>query len=252
MVHVLMYYAADTGSVSGYIPSALSGAVGVPAGWYPVEALAQAFNLAWGGIIWDESEDPSDGANRLVLKYAVYYYKQEWINLTDKVGWKSPNSGGAEVFNTLRNIASGGVSHAEGAATTASGYASHAEGAVTTASGNTSHAEGANATASGKSSHAEGCDTKALGDYSHAEGLGTIAQGERQHVSGEKNIPDDTSLVIVGNGSWNRDVPSNAYTLDRQGNGWFAGGIELTSPNGTRYKFTVSDDGTLTSTVVTE
>lgn len=236
MVHVLLYYAVDTGSVSGYIPSALGGMVGVPAGWYPVEALAQAFNLAWGGIIWDDREDPIDGANRLLLKYAVFHFKQEWITLSDKVGWRSTTGTGAEVFNSLRNTASGECSHAEGYNTTASGVDSHAEGFKTTASGYNSHAEGGYTTASGGNSH--------------AEGYKTIAAGANSHVQGKYNIEDTANKYahIVGNGELNE--PSNAHTLDWDGNAWFAGGIELTSPNGTRYRFTVSDDGTLNATVV--
>ncbi len=184
MVHVSLYYATDTAAVSGYIPPALSSMVGVPAGWYPVEMLGQAFGLAWGGIIWDASEDPIDGANRLVLKYSIYQYKQEWANLSDKIGWRGQSGVSSEVFNTLQNIASGDTSHAEGVLTTASGQTSHAEGEFTTASGYTSHAEGYSTTASGNRSHAEGHSTTAYGYASHAEGDETIASGDVSHAEG--------------------------------------------------------------------
>lgn len=248
MVHVSLYYAIDTGAVSGYIPDALAGAVGVPAGWYPVEVLGQEFGLAWGGIISDASQDPIDGASRLLLKYDVYHHAQGWVNLSDKVGWRGESGGGAEVFNTLQNKATGGCSHAEGFHTFAHGVGSHAEGNLSTASG--------------YASHAEGVDTIASGYASHAEGLLTAAIGRSQHVEGEYNIRDFSYneetrgkfIHIAGNGT-GEDSLSNAYTLDWDGNGWFAGtvectGILLTSPNGTKYKITVADDGTLSAATV--
>jgi 1,4-alpha-glucan branching enzyme len=133
----------------------------------------------------------------------------------------------------------------------ATGFASHAEGRLTTASGTRSHAEGESTIASGDYAHAEGGKTEASGNHSHSEGCGTIAASNMQHVQGKYNIfdPYNKYAHIVGNGAYG--TPSNAHTLDWDGNAWFAGGIELTSPNGTRYRFTVSDDGTLTAKVVT-
>ncbi len=290
MEHVALYYAIDTQAVSGYIPDALAGTVGVPAGWYPVEALSQAFGLAWGGIFGDESEVPADGSNSLVLKYEVYYHKQKWVNLSDKIGWRSADASGAEVFNSLKNtangncshaegdytIASGDNSHAEGQIATASGYASHAEGERTTASGYNSHAEGFRTTASGSSSHAEGEGTIASGDNSHAEGEYTVGSGANSHVQGKWNLKDTESKYahIVGNGE-SSFARSNAHTLDWDGNAWYSGDVYvgstsgvnrdegsrklvangdneiiLTSPSGTRYRLTVADDGTLTTAAV--
>lgn len=119
--------------------------------------------------------------------------------------------------------ASGEASHAEGCRTRASGGNSHAEGYKTVASGGISHAEGNTTTASGNYSHAEGTDTIASGYNSHAEGHGTTAHGENQHAEGKYNIIDtkDKYAHIVGNGDSNNS--SNAYTLDWDGNGWFAG-----------------------------
>ena len=249
MVHVSLYYAIDTGAVTGYINSALSGTLGVPAGWYPVEVLGQAFELSWGGIIWSEFDDPIDGANRLFLSYSVYQFKRDWDNISERVGWRSPVGSGAEIFNSLRNTASGNVSHAEGWVTIASGGASHAEGDSTIASGNVSHAEGNGTTASGSASHAEGNGTTASGNVSHAEGWVTIASGEDshaegeyteatkrgQHVQGRFNILDDSVADearygkyahIVGNGDGDSSR-SNAHTLDWNGLGWFAGGLKV-------------------------
>ena len=56
---------------------------------------------------------------------------------------------------------------------------------------------------------------------------------------------------VVGNGT-SATARSNAHTLDWDGNAWFAGGIELNSPDGTRYRITVADGGILTVTAVTE
>lgn len=81
-----------------------------------------------------------------------------------------------------------------------------------------------NNSAGGLHSHAEGSNNLAFGDYSHVEGIGNDAMGEAQHVSGKYCYPDDTKAVIVGNGK-NRLVRSNAYTLDLDGNGWFAGQV---------------------------
>lgn len=119
--------------------------------------------------------------------------------------------------------ASGEASHAEGCRTRASGGNSHAEGYKTVASGGISHAEGNTTTASGNYSHAEGTDTIASGYNSHAEGHGTTAHGENQHAEGKYNIIDikDKYAHIVGNGDSNNS--SNAYTLDWDGNGWYAG-----------------------------
>ena len=144
---------------------------------------------------------------------------------------------GSEVFNDYRvNVSSGMYSHAEGTETTASGhYGSHAEGWGTTASNQAAHAEGRYTTASGYGAHAEGRYTVASGSDSHAEGLYTIASGDYQHVSGVANIEDkgDKYAVIVGNGITGADSNyntvvrsrSNAYTLDWDGNAWFAGNV---------------------------
>ena len=55
--------------------------------------------------------------------------------------------------------------------------------------------------------------------------------GETQHVQGKWNISDETSLHIVGNGSIN--TPSNAHTLDSEGNAWFSGDVYVGSTSGT-------------------
>ena len=107
---------------------------------------------------------------------------------------------------------------------------SHAEGHQTKAIGDRSHAEGNVTHANGNYSHAEGFRAKANGIASHAEGTDTIASGENQHVEGSLNIEDTENkyIHIAGNGrkpgSYST-TPSNAYTLDWKGNGWFAGTV---------------------------
>ena len=150
----------------------------------------------------------------------------------------------------LRTTASGERSHTEGSDTIASascahaeGYQSqalasygHAEGAKTIASGDAAHAEGYQTSAEGRGSHAEGRVTYAVGSESHAEGWHTIAFGDCQHVEGQYNIEDNGNntktqfkqgkyIHIAGNGV--KDKPSNAHTLDWDGNAWFAGDVTV-------------------------
>ena len=121
-------------------------------------------------------------------------------------------------------------------------------------------------TAKGLYSFASG-QSEAQGVYSHSEGFLTIATGMAQHVEGKYNIKDTEEKYahIVGNGfsKYNSELNkneltySNAYTLDWSGNAWFAGTVEgtamiLSSPNGTRFQITVSDDGTLSATQIVE
>lgn len=163
----------------------------------------------------------------------------------------------AEIFNDTRNMATGQCSHAEGAMTEAHGSYSHAEGYSTYAIGSYSHAEGGFAKAIGEyshaegdrtlaegsdshvegysnkaigyCSHAEGSDNKAIGEASHAEGYKTTASGKWQHVQGVYNIEDTENKYahIVGNGDYmyGGSGPSNAHTLDWDGNAWFAGDV---------------------------
>lgn len=122
------------------------------------------------------------------------------------------------------------------------------------ASGRQSHSEGQETTASGFCAHSEGSGTVASGYYSHAEGLGTIAAGKNQTAMGKYNIKDTTSLVIVGNGTKDSNR-KNAYKLDANGNGLFAGSVEctkviLSSPNGSRFAISVDDNGNILATKI--
>ena len=181
------------------------------------------------------------------------------------------SSGNCAHSEGLSSRAKGEASHAEGVDTEA-GYGAHAEGYGSVASGSYAHAEGHKTTAEwgahaegnqtkalSSASHSEGYLTTASGQYSHAEGHKTEAVGNAQHVQGKYNIIDvviDESgnsnyAHIVGNGTATKR--SNAYTLDWEGNAWFAGsiqavnGIMLVSPGKKLFKLVVSDDGTLST-----
>jgi hypothetical protein len=88
--------------------------------------------------------------------------------------------------------------------------------------------------ASGSASFAAGDSTQALGNFASALGLNTIAN-ERQSARGFYNISknySNTGVVdIVGNGT-GTNARSNAYTLDNQGNGWFAKDVYVGSTSG--------------------
>ena len=131
-----------------------------------------------------------------------------------------------------RAESSGYASYAEGIGTIASDFASHAEGDGTIASGRYSHAQGSHTIAFALCSHAEGEWTVADGAYSHAEGQGTSASSDHQHVQGRFNVVDTSEIYahIVGNG---QGTPSNAHTLDWNGNAWFAGDVYVGSTSGT-------------------
>lgn len=161
--------------------------------------------------------------------------------------------------------ASGPNAHAEGGSTHAIGYAAHAEGANTYANGDLSHAEGDITRANGTSSHAEGSNTVANGRCSHVSGKynvpddytsweewtantsytvgdkvkrtttesnetvvkGYICKTANSDSSFDSSKWDEDSYinyaVIVGNGKYNN--PSNAYSLDWDGNGHFKGDV---------------------------
>lgn len=94
------------------------------------------------------------------------------------------------------------------------------------------HAEGFGAQANGAYSHAEGYNTRAEGIYSHAEGLCTTTSGKASHVCGQYNAPNLGDLFQIGNGTGESNR-SNAFTVDGDGNGRFAGEIHAKDVIGT-------------------
>ena len=189
----------------------------------------------------------------------VKQIEPEYVDLSSKPGKNIYNENGGrlgEVFNDSDNIATGLNSHAEGGSTKAVTSSCHAEGSSTVAGKIWINEDGYEMES--WCCHAEGWESQAIGNISHAEGIGTIAAGLWQHAEGAYNIADTENkyVHIVGNGD-NNIKRSNAHTLDWDGNAWYAGYVEskhviLTSPNGTRFKVSVGDDGTLSATQVTE
>lgn len=74
-----------------------------------------------------------------------------------------------------------------------------------------------------------GYNTSSTGNYSFAAGYNTVASGSYNHVIGKYNVEDEMSnyISIVGNGD--ETTPSNAHTLDWDGNAWFAGDVTTAS-----------------------
>ena len=129
------------------------------------------------------------------------------------------------------------------------------------ARGGASFAAGHTTEAFGQYSAVFNYGTKAKGKYGFACGSFTNASGEAQFVCGRRNIEDTESKYahIVGNGT-SEEARSNAYTLDWNGNAWYAGTVEGTamilksSTEGStkRFKITVDDSGTISATEIIE
>ena len=89
------------------------------------------------------------------------------------------------------------------------------------------HVQNRGNTALGIDASGSGRDTVADGERSFTMGHGTVAKAKDQLARGKYNIPDDGQNYadIVGNGKDDNNR-SNAYTLDWDGNAWYAGNIE--------------------------
>lgn len=200
--------------------------------------------VAFGKLYTRLSDSVTAGTKISLEKNFAHTIKEKYFPKTIFTQENAPVRFGDILKNSAvqgkETVASGQASHAEGYQTTASGDNSHAEGNDTNASGFAAHAEGSHTVASNIYSHAEGIDTKATGPYSHAEGESTVASSTDQHVQGRRNIKDENDKYahIVGNG--NSTKASNAYTLDWEGNAWFAGDVYVHSTSGTN-----KDDGSV-------
>ena len=147
-------------------------------------------------------------------------------------GGRTLASGTQSHAEGIGTTASGAQAHAEGGGTQATGDNAHAEGGGTQATGSQSHAEGTGTQATGQGSHAEGGSTVASGNASHAEGGGTIANGPAMHAEGQYNVPATNNewAHVVGNGT-SDSIRSNAYALDWDGTGHFAGDVYVNCNN---------------------
>ena len=157
------------------------------------------------------------------------------------------NGGGPGVITT----ASGQSSHAEGRGTLAAGTGSHSEGVKTQANGNFSHAEGSGTIANASTSHVFGAYNIADIHDNWSEWVASTEYSVGDKVKVTTTIDNETTITgyvcktansdaeftvanwtkdtkmnyveIVGNGTSN--ARSNAYTLDWDGNGHYAGDV---------------------------
>lgn len=120
--------------------------------------------------------------------------------------------------------------HSEGMDTTSVGIAAHAGGNGTVAEGNASHTTGFNTWAVGQGSFAAGNYSVASDDYSFAMGDCIEANGRAQFAVGRYNEFDDEQMFIVGIGV-SDSFRKNGFTVDRQGNGHFAGDVTVGKDN---------------------
>ena len=152
------------------------------------------------------------------------------------IGYNNTASNDFTFAMGVNTTASATAAHAEGGYTVANASYSHAEGFKSASTGEYSHVEGIVCESSGQGSHAEGYYTVASGQRSHSEGCFTEAASQYQHVQGKYNVVDSKGVYahIVGNGT-GKNNRHNAYTLDWQGNAWFAGEVQ-----GTNLPYTIS------------
>lgn len=116
-------------------------------------------------------------------------------------------------------------------------------------SGDYAYTNGFGNTASATCAVSMGNQCKSTQNGAVSWGSRTVANAQYQTARGISNIPDTPDnngkgkyVDIVGNGNSNN--PSNAYTLDWQGNGWFAGGVYVggTSQSGGAQKLVTATD----------
>lgn len=163
--------------------------------------------------------------------YQLAHLKDTTIHITaaEREKWNSiPN-------NLLNGSAAGSLRGINTLAESDSytiGENAFAIGKETKASGKNSFASGQASEATGSYAHAEGLATTAKSNYSHSEGKHTIASSPAQHVEGAANIEDTNStyIHIAGNGDFG--APSNAHTLDWNGNAWYSGDVYVGSTSG--------------------
>lgn len=138
-------------------------------------------------------------------------------------------------------IAGGENSVAFGTKTEASGNAAFASGDNTKAYGLYSFATNNYTNAQGISSAAFGFNTRAAGKNSFVTGISTVANGDTMTVGGKFNSTLDNKIVVYGNGKNNANR-SDAYTLDWDGNAYYAGIIETLGIKLPTYNITLSSN----------
>lgn len=187
-------------------------------------------------------------------------------NATEASGSSSFAGGSGTKATASQAVATGNGAEATGAN-------SFAHGIRAKSTSNTSFAIGEDTEAGGFYAIASGYKTKALGTCTMAGGRdtevkaeayaataigrGTIANSRYQFVRGQYNKPDEPDpnksyigeyAEIVGNGT--ASDPKNIYTLDWDGNGWFAGGVYVGEYNGRNKKLATVDQIPTTAAAV--
>jgi hypothetical protein len=126
---------------------------------------------------------------------------------------------------------------------------SHAEGYYTTSFGLSSHAEGDNTLAFGDSSHTEGYVTKAFGLYSHAGGYVSIASGNTSFIHSYNSIVNGDRSVVLGGQNITGSTADTVY-VPKLETDEIGEGVIMKSPDGTRYKLTIANGGTVSIVAV--
>lgn len=175
-------------------------------------------SLVWGNEIKPIYERIADTGNYTGICVGLNDMKNR--KSTVAVGWNNTISGQAGAVFGNDNLASAQCGIAIGNRNEASGqFAS---------------AFGYNSKASGVYAESHGVATEASGARATTYGYRTIANHKSQFVFGEYNVADDSVassssrgnyVEIVGNGA--KNSPSNARTLDWDGNESLSGGITL-------------------------
>ena len=233
------------------------------ASWEQIKSMFQSMSKVLFGNIASVDKKADDAQQAAANAQKKANDAQSVAN--EKLDKYDPRVIGSFAMNTSGVIGNGAF--AAGMGCDAQGEYSHAEGQNTRAYNACSHAEGAFTKTFGHSSHAEGNLTETSGFCSHAEGYCTKAVGQSQHVQGEYNIIESAANAnarakyahIVGNGTGEANR-SNAYTLDWDGNGWFAGTVEgtglilksSTAGSEKRFLITVNDSGSISAAELTE
>lgn len=191
-----------------------------------------------GVVKWDLSDRIKAGANKNSVAIGSKY--------NAATGENSLAAGGNSLSSNYGNRATQTGAAAFGIATQAAGYASMTTGSAATsnysymgiiASGSSSFAGGRQLGTNNNAIKASGAAAFAFGvadqgsvsaeqQGSFAMGLNVSAKSAYQHARGKNNIfdSDSTYCEIIGNGTSYTSC-SNAYTLDWQGNGTFAGTV---------------------------
>jgi len=188
------------------------------------------------------------------------YEGELFLNTTDEILYTRAGStilqiSGASASAGATSIG-GGVLSADGILNAvyqdgclAGGTQSAAFGFGTTASGAYAFAEGWLTLASGTASHSEGYRTTASGEYSHASGKYNIASGYASAVGGSgNNVSHECSVILGGRGLTSSAI--DTVYAPRFEAGYTGEGIIMASPDGTRYKLTITNDGAVDVTAV--